>query len=170
MDKNFFKQPAEVVIEKLSQKIYDIPSWDELKKRYEPKLHTIATDMVGRKDKVRSDNTIEKAARITIGLEKLLTKRMNEFMFALPVKRVYSNIEDNETRQAIARAKEAIYKHARINAENRHRGLAYFASCEVLTIWYTVESPNTLYGFPCKWKLKCKSYSPKDGTELYPFR
>lgn len=169
MDKNFFKQPAEVVIEKLSQKICNLPSWDELKKRYEPKLHAIITDMVGRKDKVRSDGTIEKAARITIGLEKLLTKRMNEFMFALPVKRIYSNIENNETCQAIARAKEAIYKHARINAENKSRGLAYFASCEVLTIWYAVEAPNTLYGFPCKYKLKCKSYSPKDGVQLYPF-
>ena len=168
MDKNFFQQPAEVIIDKLSQKIYDIPSWDELKKRYEPKLHAIVTDMAGRKDKQRSDGTFDKAARITIGLEKLLTKRMNEFMFALPVKRVYSNIENNETRQAIARAKEAIYKHARINAENRRRGLAYFASCEVLTIWYAVEAPNTLYGFPCKYKLKCKSYSPKDGVSLYP--
>lgn len=169
MHRDFFKQPIDRIIDELTQKVNEVPSWDALKKLYEPKLHKIVTDTTTRKDKIREDGTIEKAARIPIGLEKLLVKRTNEFMFALPVKRIYSNIDNNETRQAIARAIEAIYKHARIDAENKRRGLSYFASCEVLTIWYTVEAPNTLYGFPCKWKLKCKSYSPKDGTELFPY-
>lgn len=169
MDRDFFKQPIGRIINELTQKVNEVPSWDELKKLYEPKLHKIVTDTTTRKDKIREDGTIEKAARIPIGLEKLLVKRTNEFMFALPVKRAYSNIEGNETRQAIARAMEAIYKHARVDSENKRRGLSYFASCEALTVWYTVEAPNTLYGFPCKWKLKCKSYSPKDGTELFPY-
>lgn len=169
MHRDFFKQPVDRIIDELTQKVNEVPSWDTLKKLYEPKLHKIVTDTTTRKDKIREDGTIEKAARIPIGLEKLQVKRTNEFMFALPVIRTYSNTEGNETRQAIARAMEAIYKHARINAENKRRGLSYFASCEVLTIWYTVEAPNTLYGFPCKWKLKCKSYSPKDGTELFPY-
>lgn len=169
MHRDFFKQPIDRIIDELTQKVNEVPSWDALKKLYEPKLHKIVTDTTTRKDKIREDGTIEKAARIPIGLEKLQVKRTNEFMFALPVIRTYSNTEDNETRQAIARAMESIYKHAHIYAENKRRGLSYFASCEVLTIWYTVEAPNTLYGFPCKWKLKCKSYSPKDGTELFPY-
>lgn len=169
MHRDFFNQPVDRIIDELTQKVNEVPSWDALKKLYEPKLHKIVTDTTTRRDKIREDGTIEKAARIPIGLEKLLVKRTNEFMFALPVKRAYSNIENNETRQAIARAMESIYKHARINAENKRRGLSYFASCEALTIWYTVEAPNTLYGFPCKWKLKCKSYSPKDGMELFPY-
>lgn len=169
MDKRLFSQTVESIIEELTQKVIDVPDWDELKKDYEPGLHKIVTDMTGRKDKIRQDSSIEKAARIPLGLEKLLVKRTNEFMFALPVKRIYSEVEGNETRQSIANAMEAIYKHARINAGNKSRGLAYFASCEVVTIWYAVESPNTLYGFPCKYKLKCKSYSPKDGVELFPY-
>lgn len=169
MHRDFFNQPVDRIIDELTQKVNEVPSWDALKKLYEPKLHKIVTDTTTRRDKIREDGTIEKAARIPIGLEKLLVKRTNEFMFALPVKRAYSNIENNETRQAIARAMESIYKHARINAENKRRGLSYFASCEALTIWYTVEAQNTLYGFSCKWKLKCKSYSPKDGTELFPY-
>lgn len=173
MHRDFFNQPIDRIIDELTQKVNPVPSWDDLKKLYEPKLHKIVTDTTTRKDKIREDGTIEKAARIPIGLEKLQVKRTNEFMFALPVKRAYSNTEGEDEaskkRQAIARAMESIYKHARINAENKRRGLSYFASCEVLTIWYTVEAPNTLYGFPCKWKLKCKSYSPKDGTELFPY-
>lgn len=169
MHRDFFNQPVDRIIDELTQKVNEVPSWDALKKLYEPKLHKIVTDTTTRRDKIREDGTIEKAARIPIGLEKLLVKRTNEFMFALPVKRSYSNTEGNDMRQAIARAMEFIYKHARIDAENKRRGLSYFASCEALTIWYTVEAPNTLYGFPCKWKLKCKSYSPKDGTELFPY-
>lgn len=173
MNKDLFKQPVDRIIDELTQKVNEVPSWDALKQLYEPKLHKIVTDTTTRKDKIRKDGTIEKAARIPIGLEKLQVKRTNEFMFALPVIRSYSNIEGEDegskTRQAIARAMEAIYKHARIDAENKRRGLSYFAACEVLTIWYEVEAPNTLYGFPCKWKLKCKSYSPKDGTELFPY-
>lgn len=169
MDRDFFKQPVDRIIEELTQKVNELPAWDKLKQKYEPGLHAIMSDYTSRKDKSREDGSIEKAARIAIGLEKLLVKRMNAFMFALPVRRTYTNTEKNETRQEIAKAIEAIYKHARIDAENKRRGLSYFASCEVLTVWYAVEAPNTLYGFNSKWKLKCKSYSPKDGVELFPY-
>lgn len=143
--------------------------WSVLVKDYEPKLHTIVTDIVNRKDKIRTDGSVDKAARIYVGLEKLLVSRMTEFMCAIPVKRLYHNIEGNETRQEIAKAIEAIYKYARINAENIKRIRAYFASCEVFTIWYTVKQENTLYGFNSKYKLKCKTYSPMDGVKLYPY-
>ena len=143
-------------------------TWDKLIKDYEPTLHDIVSDTITRKDKIKSDGTVEKASRIYIGLEKLLTKRMTEFMFSIPVKRIYHNIENNKTRQQIAKAIENIYKYARIDSENIKRGNTYFASCEVFTIWYIVEKPNTLYGFQSKYKLKCKTYSPMDGVKLYP--
>lgn len=152
----------------LTEKSVDVRNWDDSLKEYEPELHRIVNDHLDRKDKKRDDGSFEKAARIPIGLEQLLTKRMCEFMFAIPVKRTYHNTEDNETRQAIAKAKEAIYKHARIDTINNNRALNYFAACEVFTVWYVVESPNTLYGFNSKYKLKCKTYSPMDGTALYP--
>lgn len=161
-------RPIDDIINDLKEKSVCVPSWDELIKDYEPTLHAIVSDTITRKDKTKSDGTTEKASRIYIGLEKLLTKRMTEFMFSIPVKRVYHNIEDNETRQQIAKAIENIYKYARIDSENIKRGNAYFASCEVFTIWYTVENPNSLYGFQSRFKLKCKTYSPMDGVRLYP--
>lgn len=161
-------RPAGDIIADLRKKSVYVPEWDALLNDYEPTLHRIVKDTNTRKDKIRQDGIVEKASRIHIGLEKLLTRRMTEFMFAIPVRRVYHNIETNGTRQQIAKAIEGIYKYARINSENIKRGNAYFASCEVFTIWYTVERPNTLYGFPSRYKLKCKTYSPMDGVRLYP--
>lgn len=51
---------------------------------------------------------------------------------------------------------------------NYKRGLAYFASCEIFTIWYSVKKHNSLYGFESNYKLKCKTFSPMDGVRLYP--
>lgn len=160
--------PVNVIIESLKTKSVCVPSWDKLVKDYEPKEHEIVTDTVTRKDKMKSGYSVEKASRIYLGLEKLLTRRMTEFTFAIPVKRVYHNIEDNETRQQIAKAIESIYKYARIDAENIRRGNAYYAACEICTVWYAVEKPNSLYGFRSRFKLKCKTYSPMDGVSLYP--
>lgn len=156
------------IINSLKNKSINIPSWSDLLEKYEPTLHEIVHDSINRKDKVKSDGSVEKASRIYVGLEKLLVSRMTEFMFAIPVKRVYHNTEENETRMQIAKAIESVYKYARIDSENIKRGNAYFASCEVFTIWYTVENANSLYGFKSKYKLKCKTYSPMDGTKLYP--
>lgn len=157
------------IVSALQNKSIEVKDWStELIKLYEPTEHTIVRDKHTRKDKVRSDGTTDIAARIHLGLEKLLTSRMTSFMFAIPPKRIYHNIEGNQTRQAIARAIELIYKHARVDAENITRGKSYFASCEVFTIWYTVKAKNTLYGFPSEYKLKCKSYSPMDGVKFYP--
>lgn len=155
-------------VEALKNKSLKIPSWGTLIEDYEPLKHLIMTDTQSRQKKVRSDGSVEEPARIAIALEKLLCKRVNEFTFAIPVKRVYSNVDDNETRKDIVKAIEKIYKVARINSENIKRGLAYYACCEIFTVWYVVKKPNNLYGFDSKYKLKCRTFSPMDGTELYP--
>lgn len=156
------------IISELKYRTRTVPEWSELVKDYEPKFHEIVNDKKGRKDKCHQDGSVDKAARLTVGLEKLLTKRITEFTFSLPVKRIYSNIEDNQTRKDIAHAIEEIYNRSHIKAENIKRGTAYYASCEIFTMWYTVEQQNNLYGFPSKYKLKCKTYSPMDGCRLYP--
>lgn len=161
-------RPVTDVVSDLKNKSVVVPEWSKLLKDYEPTKHRIVDDKETRKDKIKSDGQVEKASRIYIGLEKLLTKRTTEFAFAIPVRRIYHNTEDNEKRQQIAKAIEAIYKYARIDSENIKRGNAYFASCEIFTIWYAVEKPNSLYGFKSKYKLKCKTYSPMDGVKLYP--
>lgn len=155
-----------IKIERLKARSTSVPDWAEVIKDYEPRLHAIVEDRKGRVDKVHSDGTVDKAARIPIGLEKLLTKRVTEFTFAIPVKRVYT--AKGETQQAIANAIEAIYHAAHIDTENIKRGQAYYASCEIFTLWYTIKRPNNIYGFNSKFKLKCRTFSPMEGYKLYP--
>ena len=152
-------RPVSDIISDLKEKSVDVPEWSKSLKDYDPSRHKIVTDKLTRKDKIRSDGRVEPASRIHLGLEKLLVKRITEFAFAIPVRRVYHNTEENKKRQQITKAIEAIYKYARIDSENIKRGNAYFASCEIFTIWYVVERPNTLYGFNSKYKLKCKTCS-----------
>lgn len=156
----------EDIISDLKEKFVDVPQWSDLRKQYDPKEHDINKD--SKRPKKMVSGKPEEPSRIHLGLEKLATKRMTEFMFAIPVKRVYSNIEDGAEKQEIAKAIEAIYTRARIDSVNLKRGKSFFASCEICTMWYAVEDKNKLYGFDSKYKLKCKSYSPMDGYSLYP--
>lgn len=161
-------RPIGNIIADLKEKQLDIPYWGDLLLQYEPTLHEIVNDKSSRKDKYRKDGVVEEAARIYIGLERLLVNRITEFTCAIPIKRIYHNIEGNETRQQISQAIERVYKYARVDAENIRRLHSYYASCEIFTIWYVEKKPNTLYGFKSNYKLKCKTYSPMDGVDLYP--
>ena len=103
------------------------------------KEHAILSDYENLRDKRRADGTIEKSARLALGMERLLVKRLSEFMFAIPAKRVYSNIDNNPIRQRIADAIENVYKYSRIDTQNLKRSKKYFGCCEIATIWYTVK-------------------------------
>ena len=153
------------IISKLKKKSVIVPEWSVLLQDYEPSRHKVINDHVALKDK---RNGAEPSARLALGLEKLLCRRMTEFTFAIPVKRYYSGVGDDETKKAIRNAIENIYKSIHINSVNLKRGLAYYAACEVFTMWYIVKKPNALYGFNSEYKLKCKTYSPMDGAVLYP--
>ena len=153
------------IIANLKNKSVPVPNWGELVNEYEPSLHEVTKDHVNLKDK---KNGTEKSARISLGLEKLLSSRMSEFTFSIPVKRIYHYPDDNGVYKDIQAAIEKIYENNHIGTVNLKRGLAYYAACEVFTIWYTVKKENALYGFPCNYKLKCKTYSPMDGVKLYP--
>ena len=155
------------IIEALKLKSVSVPSWSELVKEYEPKKHEIVEDRTGRRDKYKADGRVERASRIYLGLEKLLTNRMSEFTFAIPVKRVYSNTEEKGM-QELSKAVESVFKHSRINAENLRRAKAFYASCEICTIWFAVPKKHKTYGFEASYKLKCKTISPMDGYSLYP--
>ena len=157
------------IIDALKERTTLAPNWESLKTEYEPMHHKIVNDKTGRRDKIHSDGSKDIAARLAIGLEKLLAKRMAEFTFAIPVKRVYVGAV-NEGQTMIAKALERIYSIAHIDAENKKRSIAYYASCEVMTMWYVKKekTPHNLYGFPCQYKLKCKSFSPMDDVKLWP--
>lgn len=160
--------PHETTIATLKDKTTAVPKWATLVKDYDPQKHRVLTDQTILKDKVRSDGTIDKSTRVALAIEKIATTRMTEFMCAIPIKRNYSGIEDEAQMSRLRQAMEGVYKQARIDSENYRRMLAYFASCEVCTVWYVEDKPNHLYGFPSRYKLKCKTYTPMQGYELYP--
>ena len=151
----------------LKTKSVTVPKWESLLTDYEPTKHVILSDNTTLKDKVRTDGQVDKSSRITIGLEKLHVKRMSEFTFSIPVKRVYHGL-DNNTRKDISKAIESVYKHARIDSENLRRSVSLYAACEIFTVWYAVRKRNSLYGFQSDYKLKCKTFSPMNGVHLYP--
>lgn len=165
-------RPISDIISDLQRKSTTPPNWKELKKYIDPNGHEIKHDRTQRRDRViETDNGsfIEEAARIALPLEALLIDRINQFTFTIPVKREYMNIEDSEDRKAIAFAMEKIYEEVDIDAVNIARGKDYFTTCEMFTLWYTVSSPNTLYGFESQYKLKCRTFSPQDdNVKLYP--
>lgn len=168
------KKPEEIIT-LLKKKMVDVPEWEKLRRSYDPSRHKIVRDRKGRVDRQLQDGTIERASRIRIGLEKLLVSRMAGFTFTIPVKRVYPEApstmsqEKKDRRKQIIYAIEQVYKKARVDKENIKRAKQFYSTCEIFTLWYTTESPNADYGFPSKYKFKCKTFSSLDGnTKLYP--
>lgn len=158
----------DTIITELKAKSVNPPKWSEMKQILIPKYHKIREDKNMRRDRDTEDGHVEEAARLYLGLESLLAKRVNQFTFTIPVKREYTNI-DNDNQRQIAKAIERIYQEADIDTVNFERGIAYFMSCEIYTMWFAVRKPNSLYGFKSEWKLHCKTFSPYDGdVELYP--
>lgn len=162
------KRPIDEIISDLQNKSVSPPSWEEMKNILTPSNHGIVFDKNQRRDRIVEGGYVEEAARMYLGLEKLLAKRINQFTFTIPVKREYSNIE-NDAQQKIAKAIERIYQEVDIDAVNFDRGLSYFLACEIYTLWYATVKENNSYGFKSKFKLHCKTFSPNnENVKLYP--
>lgn len=146
----------------------NLVSWEVLQKIYDAKQHNIVNDKTGRKDRTLSDGRIDKAARLAFPFEKLLVKRMAEFLFAIKVKRNYKYDSENERQSKAVKAIESVFKVARIDSVNLERAKMLYASSEVYTHWYLVKKQHQQYGFPAEYKLKCINYSPMDDVQLYP--
>lgn len=148
-------------------KIEKVRKWEEVKKELFPKDHDV-NNKSKRRDKVGAKGKIEEVSRIGLDLQALVVKRMTEFMFAIPVKRIYKTDGDS-TLQEIASVMEKIYTRNHINSENINRARHYFGSCEIATLWYTEDKDNNLYGIKSNKKIRCKTYSPITGHYLYPY-
>ena len=148
----------------LKEKSVEIRPWSDLQKEYDPKLHPVRTD----KEYVEK-GPHSKLSRVTLGWQKLSTKRMAALMFGLPVKRIYSNTDTDKQKLAAA-IMEDIYSKNRIDSVNLERAEWTNATCECITIWYTQQADMEYAGEKTKLKLRCKNYSPiKGNTGLYPF-
>lgn len=161
----------------LKDKTGCVPEWSVLVKDYDTNKHDIIADPMLRPKDKKKKNYTEKAARITYAAEKIATRRMGQMCFTIPVQRTYDYDKNNEVQKKIAEAIEKVYETVRINGVNSNRMRAYFAACEVCTIWYNDErnESHSVYGFETKHKLRCRSYSPMNGqmshiseAKLYP--
>jgi len=139
-------------------KVMTLPKWEELKKEYEPKLHRIMDKAVYPDKPIKDDKTgevqrYEPVTRVAIGLQKLATKRMSEFMFTIPVKSVSEDTKD-ATLKDQKKAVDKVLKKNKWKSANRNRSKIISSQCECATLWYVVPGDNSSYGFNSKFKLK----------------
>ena len=156
--------PADAV-KRLKRKAFTPPAWSDLVKEYDPAQHPV-TNKGKYPDNVTPDGKLEEVTRITLNYQQLATKRMSELVCGIPVKRIYSP-EDDRQREA-SECLEAIFQRNRIDSVNIERCNALFSGCEILTLWYPTKEPNKLYGFDSQLKVRCQTYSPREGAQLYP--
>ncbi|MDD3404963.1 MAG: phage portal protein [Paludibacteraceae bacterium] len=145
-----------------------VPPIEKIRKDYNPLNHDVNNEVL-RPNKKRKDKPDEKVARISLGLQQLVVRRMTEFMFAIPVKRVYHGADKSDRHREAAKSIEAIFTKSHIDSENIKRAHDYFACCEIATLWYNVKKANSDYGFKSENKVRCKTYSPLNGYNLYPY-
>lgn len=157
--------PPQDAVALLTVKAGELPVWETLKKQYDPNGHDIMNKSLY-PDIARDDGGVEKVTRVTLDLQRLAARRTTELCFGIPVKRIYSPQTDGQ--KEAAKAIEAILKRNRMESVNIERGNMLFASCEVATMWFATDEPNTLYGFESRLKLRCRSYSPMNGDDIYP--
>lgn len=159
---------AAQIITALKEKTISVPLWRGrygLVQEYDPTKHPVMNK--AKYPDIVTDSGIEHVTRIIVDLQRLAVKRMTELVCGIPIKRVYK--PQNEKQKEIVSFIEAIYKRNRIDSVNIERLNMLFASCEVLTLWYAVEQPNTLYnGVESNLKIRCRNFSPMLGDDLYP--
>lgn len=169
----------------LRQKSIEVPSWYELEKQYNPDKHPVMDkteypditiyeekksesefNEFGEPVMIKVAVGVEKVSRVTYALQNLAVKRMTELCFGIPVKRTYS--PQNDRQKQVADYMEKIFQKNHIDTMNIDRGRKLFASCEIMTLWYTVQQETEAYGFKSKMKLRSVTYSPMQGDMLYP--
>lgn len=158
---------AEDIIASLKEKSVVVKPWKDLELEYNPAKHPVM-DKTKYADRVEADGTTTPVTRVTYALQRLAVKRLTELCFGIPVKRVYDVPENRKDLQEVADVMEAIFKANRIDSVNVERGTSLFASCESMTVWYA-EAKDVNYGtFKSKLKLRCVTYSPMKGDDIYP--
>lgn len=158
---------AEQKIAALSEKTVNVPTWGGRKgieAEYNPLMHPVM-DKQKYPDIVDEDG-IQPVTRIALGFQKLAAKRMTELVTGIPVRRVFK--PENDKQKEIATFIETVLNKNRIDSVNTDRLHKLFAGCEVMTLWYAIEQPNSLYGRESPIKIRCRTFSPMLGDDLYP--
>lgn len=151
----------------LRRKSIELPVWGGIKglvREYEPRLHPVMNK--SEYPDIPTERGYTKVTRVTLNWQRLAVSRMTALTNGIPIKRVYKPMNDQQ--KEIAAYMESIFTKCRINTVNNERLTKLFASCEVMTLWYAVERENDDYGFHSSAKMRCRTFSPMDGDELYP--
>lgn len=152
----------------LSEKMLNVPAWlgrNGLEQEYNPKKHPVMSK--SKYPDVVTDEGVVPVTRIALSFQRLAAKRMTELVTGIPIKRVYK--PKNDKQKEVAAFLESIYDRTRIDSVNVDRFKRLYACCEIMTLWYAVEQPNNLYnGVKSQLKLRCRTYCPMNGDELYP--
>lgn len=159
---------ATSTIAELKEKPFALRPWKGgkgLVREYNSKYHPVM-DKAKYPDIVNDDGRLEEVTRITLDFQQLAVKRMTELVCGIPVKRIYK--PENDRQKEIAVWLENIFERVRIDSINIDRCNMLFACCEIMTLWYAVEDNNAIYGFKSPLKLRCRTFSPMQGDELYP--
>lgn len=180
---------GDVIAELKGSRYIPQPDTQSARKALDPKLHDINNPIVrpDKKVKVTVDENadsaqkvistngeatavrVEKVARISIALQKLIIKRAVSFCFGNPVK--WSCTPENEKQKMVKKAFDKIMSSVKINSINRKAARAIFGFKEVAELWFPVPlaKAHTKYGFNSKYKLRCAILSPMLGDTLYPY-
>ena len=179
IDEIFKKATANDVISELkSCRFIPQPDVESAEKALNPKLHDI-NDPVIRKDKrvkidaddeaesaqkiitVDGESTnyrTEKVARIALAIQRLIINRAVSFCFGNPIN--YNATPSNDNEAAIVFALNRILYDVKSTSLNRKIGRSIFGYKECAEYWYTVDKPNSKYGFKSKHKLRCALFTP----------
>lgn len=163
---NVSERSIDDIIADLTDKQIVVPSWGKLKEEYDPTLHPVM-NKANYQDIPQDDGKLERVTRITYDLQRLAVKRMNELVYGIPVKRIWS--PENDRQKQISTYIENIFTRTRMDSVNLERGTMLFAGCEVMTLWYAIKEQNNAYGFDSALKLRCRNFSPMNGDALYPY-
>ena len=181
IDEIFKKATANDVISELkSCRFIPQPDVERAEKALNPKLHDI-NDPIIRKDKrvkidaddeaesaqkiitvdgERTNYRTEKVARIALAIQRLIINRAVSFCFGNPIN--YNATPTNDNEALILHALNRILYDVKCNSLNRKIGRSIFGYKECAEYWYTVDKPNSKYGFKSKHKLRC-------ALTLYPY-
>lgn len=152
----------------LGEKALNIPPWSGplgLVRAYDPNLHPVADKRLY--PDIMTEHGVQPVTRITLDFQRLAVRRMAELVCGIPVKRVYKPTNDKE--KEVATFIESVYERNRIDSLNIERCNLLFSCCEVLTLWYAIEDPNTAYGVKSPIKLRAKNFAPSLGDRLFPY-
>ena len=182
----FKKATANDVISELkSCRFIPQPDVERAEKALNPKLHDI-NDPIIRKDKrvkidaddeaesaqkiitvdgERTNYRTEKVARIALAIQRLIINRAVSFCFGNPIN--YNATPTNDNEALILHALNRILYDVKCNSLNRKIGRSIFGYKECAEYWYTVDKPNSKYGFKSKHKLRCALDAGENAVDYF---